>query len=490
MKKTLVFSLVTTLLSLAMFMSGCATDGTANKSKVNSNKENPSFEHLESSPEEPNKSSNVNQVGLFTEPKSSVAESKMIDGETDYEKPSVSKDDSIAGMDFNESDRKVSVQIVEGFVPDNGSENNQSTSMMIDRNRTPSEVISSDPEEKSGNEITSESNNHGTEESFLSRTHKQIDMLPYGEGNLTQNEKTVITITDTNNDSDSKKDPDVKNLNLAKSYLEFSSPETGIDQDINSTQKPDRKLSRLSIQGDEKEFVSNDQNTSLDPTVSLKVAFNNEEKEFLDQNHSSIVTLDLISNKEKNSSSFTRLSIENLPNNYSEKPSDTSQKVFLGEIKNETSTENILNRKLLAIGDASKVDFPPVSSNETASELIFNDKKSSNFENPNLEGDQQVSFEKSSQKNTQVSDPVSNGVELSTSGVKKEYGSIRSFLQTGNEVDSPSSLKDGNRDYSRLRNWRPTQLDSNRSLPLSGSKPKQFNRAMDWIRKKGRIAQE
>ena len=490
MKKTLVFSLVTTLLSLAMFMSGCATDGTVNKSKVNSNKENPSFEHLESSPEEPNKSSNVNQVGLFTEPKSSVAESKMIDGETDYEKPSVSKDDSIAGMDFNESDRKVSVQIVEGFVPDNGSENNQSTSMMIDRNRTPSEVISSDPEEKSGNEITSESNNHGTEESFLSRTHKQIDMLPYGEGNLTQNGKTVITITDTNNDSDSKKDPDVKNLNLAKSYLEFSSPETGIDQDINSTQKPDRKLSRLSIQGDEKEFVSNDQNTSLDPTVSLKVAFNNEEKEFLDQNHSSIVTLDLISNKEKNSSSFTRLSIENLPKNYSEKPSDTSQKVFLGEIKNETSTENILNRKLLAIGDASKVDFPPVSSNETASELIFNDKKSSNFENPNLEGDQQVSFEKSSQKNTQVSDPVSNGVELSTSGVKKEYGSIRSFLQTGNEADSPSSLNDGNRDYSRLRNWRPTQLDSNRSFPLSGSKPKQFNRAMDWIRKKGRIAQE
>ena len=44
----------------------------------------------------------------------------MIDGETDYEKPSVSKDDSIAGMDFNESDRKVSVQLVEGFVPDNG----------------------------------------------------------------------------------------------------------------------------------------------------------------------------------------------------------------------------------------------------------------------------------------------------------------------------------------------------------------------------------
>ena len=473
-----------------MFMIGCATDGTANKSKVYSNKENPSFEHLESSPEEPNKSSNVNQVGLFTEPKSSVAESKMIDGETDYEKPSVSKDDSIAGMDFNESDRKVSVQLVEGFVPDNGSENNQSTSMMIDRNRTPSEGISSDPEEKSGNEITSESNNHGTEESFLSRTHQQIDMLPYGEGNLTQNEKTVITITDTNNDSDSKKDPDVKNLNLAKSYLEFSSPETGVDQDINSTQKPDRKLSRLSIQGDEKEFVSNDQNTSLDPTVSLKVAFNNEEKEFLDQNHSSIVTLDLISGKEKNSSSLTRLSIENLPKNYSEKPSDTSQKVFLGEIKNETSTENILNRKLLAIGDASKVDFPPVSSNETASELIFNDKKSSNFENPNLEGDQQVSFEKSSQKNTQVSDPLSNGVELSTSGVKKEYGSIRSFLQTGNETDSPSSLNDGNRDYSRLRNWRPTQLDSNRSLPLSGSKPKQFNRAMDWIRKKGRIAQE
>ena len=490
MKKTLVFSLVTTLLSLAMFMSGCATDGTANKSKVNSNKENPSFEHLESTPEEPNKSSHVNQGGLFTEPKSSVAESKMIDGVTDNEKPSVSKDDSIAGMDFNESDRKFSVQLVEGFVPDNGSENNQSTSMLLDRNSSHAESIPSDHEEKSGNEITSESNNHGTEESFSSRTHKQIDMLPYEEGNLTQNEKTVFTIADTNNDSDSKKDPDVKNLNLAKSYLEFSSPETGIDQDINSTQMADRKLSSLSIQGDEKEFVSTDQNTSLDPTVSLKVAFNNDVNEFFDQNNSPIVALDLISNKEKNSSSLTRLSIENLPKNYSEKPSGTSQKVFLGEIKNETSTENILNRKLLAIGDPSKVDFPRVSSNETSSKLNFDEKKSSNFENTNLEGGQQVSFEKSSQKNTQVSDPVSNGIELSTSGVKKEYGSIRSFLQTGNEVGIPSSLKDENRDYSRLRSWRPTQLDSNRSLPLSGSKPKQFNRALDWIRKKGRIASE
>ena len=45
----------------------------------------------------------------------------------------------------------------------------------------------------------------------------------------------------------------------------------------------DRKLSSLSIQGDEKEFVSNDQNTSLDPTVSLKVAFNNDVNEFFDQ---------------------------------------------------------------------------------------------------------------------------------------------------------------------------------------------------------------
>ena len=359
-------------------MSGCATDGTANKSKVNSNKsnkENPSFEHLESTPEEPNKSSHVNQGGLFTEPKSSVAESKMIDGETDNEKPSVSKDDSIAGMDFNESDRKFSVQLVEDFVPDNGSENNQSTSMLLDRNSSHAESIPSDHDEKSGNEITSESNNHGTEESFSSRTHKQIDMLPYGEGNLTQNEKTVITKADTNNDSDPKKDPDVKNLNLAKSYLEFSSPETGVDQDINSTQKADRKLSSVSIQDDEKEVVSNDQNTSFESEVSLKVAFNNEENEILDQNHSSIVTLDLISNKEKNSSSLTRLSIENLPKNYSEMPSGTSQKVFLGEIKNETSTENILNRKLLAIGDPSKDNFPPVSSKENGSKLIFDEKE-------------------------------------------------------------------------------------------------------------------
>ena len=405
MKKTPLFSLITTLLSLAIFMSGCATDGTANKSKVNSsksNKDNPSFEHLESSPEEPNKSSHVNQGGLFTERKSSVAESKMIDGETDYEKPLVSKDDRIEEIDFNESDRKVSVQLVEGFVPDNGSEKNQNTSMLLDRNSSHAESIPSDHEEKSGNEITSESNNHGTEESFSSRTHKQIDMLPYGEGNLTQNEKTVISIADTNNDSDSQKDPDVKNLNLAKSYLEFSSPETGIDQDINSTQMSDRKLSRLSIQGDEKEVVSTNQNTSLDPEVSLEVAFNNDVNEFLDQNNSPIVALDLISNKENNSSSFNRLSIENLPKNYSENPSDTSQKVFLGEIKNETSTENILSRKLLAIGDPSKVNFPPISSNETASKLIFNEKKSSNFENTNLEGDQQVSFKKSSQKNTRT----------------------------------------------------------------------------------------
>ena len=210
----------------------------------------------------------------------------------------------------------------------------------------------------------------------------------------------------------------------------------------------------------------------------------------MDQNHSPIVALDLISNKEKNSLSLTRLSIENLPKNYSEKPSGTSQKVFLGEIKNETSTENILNRKLLAIGDPSKDNFPPVSSKENGSKLNFDEKKSSNFENTNLEGGQQVSFENPSQKNTQVFDPVSNKIELSTSVVKKEYGSIRSFLQTGNEAGIPSSLKDENRDYSRLRSWRPTQLDSNRSLPLSRSKPKQFNRALDWIRKKGRIASE
>ena len=73
----------------------------------------------------------------------------------------------------------------------------------------------------------------------------------------------------------------------------------------------------------------------------------------------------------------------------------------------------------------------------------------------------------------------------------EDYGSVLNYLATRNQSGNSEGGNDEKvRHYNNLRKWRPANDESNHSEILQESSSKQFNRALEWIRQKGRVAKD
>jgi hypothetical protein len=81
---------------------------------------------------------------------------------------------------------------------------------------------------------------------------------------------------------------------------------------------------------------------------------------------------------------------------------------------------------------------------------------------------------------------TSNGSRVSPKKSLQDYGNLRDYLSAGKrELDQMKNFE--SRDYQKLQKWASIDVDLNQSKISKESEIKQFNRAVEWIKKKGRM---
>jgi hypothetical protein len=76
--------------------------------------------------------------------------------------------------------------------------------------------------------------------------------------------------------------------------------------------------------------------------------------------------------------------------------------------------------------------------------------------------------------------------DRSPAGRVNDYGNLRDYFSTGDR-DAIQGVRPESRDYKSVKEWADVEADGNKSKFLKGTESKKFNRAIEWIRKKGRI---
>ena len=99
---------------------------------------------------------------------------------------------------------------------------------------------------------------------------------------------------------------------------------------------------------------------------------------------------------------------------------------------------------------------------------------------------QKLSFgEKDAMISTDIEN-TSNGSRVSPKRSLQDYSNLRDYLSAGKrELDQMKNFE--SRDYQKLQKWASIDVDLNQSKISKESETKQFNRAVEWIKKKGRM---
>ena len=70
---------------------------------------------------------------------------------------------------------------------------------------------------------------------------------------------------------------------------------------------------------------------------------------------------------------------------------------------------------------------------------------------------------------------------------QRNYGNIRNFVGINSGADKNDLNPRKEREYQKLRDWKAGSRDQNRSADSSEIQSKQFNKAVEWIKQKGRL---
>ena len=101
---------------------------------------------------------------------------------------------------------------------------------------------------------------------------------------------------------------------------------------------------------------------------------------------------------------------------------------------------------------------------------------------------QQIGFGNNKPNNSSDSRSVSLQTQLPNNRKRKDYLKVRDFLIGRTEISKTNDQNESIRNYQNVKNWVLSEAeDLNQSKPLKQSSPKQFKRASEWIRQKGRL---
>ncbi|MAH26978.1 MAG: hypothetical protein CMI19_08525, partial [Opitutae bacterium] len=98
---------------------------------------------------------------------------------------------------------------------------------------------------------------------------------------------------------------------------------------------------------------------------------------------------------------------------------------------------------------------------------------------------QTVGFGEKSPLISSASETDTSRSDGSSEGRRNDYGNLRDYFSTGDR-DATQRIKPKSRDYKRLKEWADVEADGNKSKFLKETESKKFNRAIEWIRRKGR----
>ena len=167
------------------------------------------------------------------------------------------------------------------------------------------------------------------------------------------------------------------------------------------------------------------------------------------------------------------------------------RKVVLGQKVAGESSESTRDLKTVNLTNSS---YDKALSNVKAGDTLkvgFRDKTNINFNDTPNEFPQQVEYHDPINKLTDEKTLERTRVQLLKNRNSKDYGSVLNYLATRNQSGNSEGWNaEEVRNYNNLRKWRPVNDESNHSEILQESGSKQFNRALEWIRQKGRIAKD
>jgi hypothetical protein len=256
------------------------------------------------------------------------------------------------------------------------------------------------------------------------------------------------------------------------------------NQDIGSEERTSKGAGELlSVAKKDSENSSNTKRAVAEDS-SLKDAFLKDMEYFPKQttlnpfkpsvNHSKSPTLYLSKNKDQNMNlpSATRSTKDNQAL-FMQKEGTEAQEVEVLELQKVFSETPSLEQK-------GRRDFDDVLT-VGLSDLPIGAKKGNEISSL-----QKLSFgEKDAMISTDIEN-TSNGSRVSPKKSLQDYGNLRDYLSAGKrELDQTKNSE--SRDYQKLQKWALVDVDLNQSKISKESETKQFNRAVEWIKKKGRM---
>ena len=123
-------------------------------------------------------------------------------------------------------------------------------------------------------------------------------------------------------------------------------------------------------------------------------------------------------------------------------------------------------------------------------EVGLNDLSSQNPYKSSYGVRQRIGFEDSAERSVLESNDSRVEAPVRNTSKSKEYENVLNFISGGNESAKSFETNEGSRNYNHLREWGLNAPVTNSTQPNRESQPKKYNRALEWIRQKGRLQKD
>ena len=322
-----------------------------------------------------------------------------------------------------------------------------------------------------------------TENEGLAKKMRPNKEINDDEQNFTSDESSTDYVSSANTSNE-------ENMKLSEKSLDESFSEKGRNQNtvLSNSEIKNGNIPSLVVEQDKNQRNHLNQNGELDPTIGLKDVFEEEANVASGKDLSIALSPNFKQSKEKKSSSGLSLGFRDLPNDNNDELS-ISRKLVLGNEVGENLSESISDPKVVVTGDSSNNRLTTKESSAERLKLGFTDQSSRGISQSATGLTQEVGFGDSIQQKIDEASTSIKNPRLPNSRKSKVYGNVRDFLSVRNQSGKNLSSNESVRNYNRLRDWGSDDKDNNRSQ-IQYSQPKQFNRAVEWIRQKGRVKED
>ena len=121
------------------------------------------------------------------------------------------------------------------------------------------------------------------------------------------------------------------------------------------------------------------------------------------------------------------------------------------------------------------------------SQVSFVETQLSPVEVKTVTNEKQIILNESILDKSKVSNLDPEKISINDFRDQRNYGNIRNFVGINSGADKNDLNPRKEREYQKLRDWKAGSRDQNRTADSSEIQSKQFNKAVEWIKQKGRL---